>query len=73
MTLLKVLIIRVNNRLLDLCKKFKFLLVTSFKPFVQQPGSIPRFSFFAKDRVHLSIRGVSVFRNFFIGVVNHLK
>lgn len=68
----KSTVIRINNRLLDFSKKYNFLLVKSFKPFVQQPGSIPKRIFFAKDGLHLNYRGVFVLRNFLIGVVNHL-
>ena len=58
----------------SLALKYGFMFVRSYKPFVQQPGSIPKRKAFAIDGLHLSRNGngFSVLRIFFIGVINHL-
>lgn len=66
-------VIQVNNNLAALALRRKALFVKTYKPFVQQPGSLPVRKYFAKDGLHLSKKGVSVIRNFYIGVVNHLR
>lgn len=66
-------VIEVNKHLATLAFQKKFLFIRTYKPFVQQPGSIPIRKYFAKDGLHLSFTGVSVLRNFLIGVVNHLN
>ena len=68
----KNIVIQLNNCLSSLAVKFGYLFVRSYKPFVQQPGSLPIRKYFARDGLHLSFLGVSILRNFFIGVVNHL-
>ena len=68
----KQIVIECNNLLANLSLKRNALFVRTYKHFVQQPGSLYKRKCFCKDNLHLSYLGVSVIRNFFIGVINHL-
>lgn len=69
----KNLVINTNNELSCLAIKKNVSFVKSYKPFVQQPGSIVKHKCYCRDKLHLSYLGVSLLRNFFIGVINHLS
>lgn len=68
----KNIVIDTNKFLASSSLKRNALFVKTYKPFVQQPGSLFKKKCFCKDGLHLSYLGVSLLRNFFIGVINHL-
>ena len=65
----KNIVIEVNQALACFSMKRNALFVKTYKPFVQQPGSLYKKKCFCKDGLHLSYLGVSILRNFFIGVI----
>jgi hypothetical protein len=68
----KQLVIETNNCLANLALKWNVQFVKTYKQFVKQPGSLYKRKCFCKDGLHASYLGVSVLRNVFIGVVNHV-
>ena len=62
----KQLVIETNNCLANLALKRNVQFVKTYKQFVKQPGSL------YKRKCFCSYLGVSVLRNVFIGVVNHI-
>lgn len=68
----KQLVIETNNCLANLALKRNVQFVKTYKQFVKQPGSLYKRKCFCKDGLHLSYLRVSILRNFFIGVVNHV-
>ena len=68
----KQLVIETNNCLANLAFKRNVQFVKIYKQFVKQPGSLYKRKCFCKNGLHLSYLGVSVLRNLFIGVVNHI-
>jgi hypothetical protein len=68
----KQLVIETNNCLANLALKRNVQFVKTYKQFVKQPGSLYKRKCFCKDGLHASYLGVSVLRNVFIGVVNHV-